>query len=308
MNSLYCYASWPSPTVIISDGPYGLRLFSGDTDEPHTLPQWYEPHIRAWSEKASPQTTLWFWCSEIGWAQVHPLFEKYGWKYVHVNIWNKGIAHAAGNSNTKTLRQFPVVSEICVQYVRDVKINNLTLKDWLRNEWRRSGLPFSDANKACGVKNAATRKYLTADHLWYFPPPREFELLATYANKHGKSEGRPYFSVDGIRHLTAEEWASYRSKFHCEIGTTNVWNVPPLNGKERIKAAGKSLHLNQKPLELFELIIKASSSIGDVIWEPFGGLCTAALASYKLERKCFSAELNKRFYNIAVRRLYNARR
>ena len=47
------------------------------------------------------------------------------------------------------------------------------------------GCPFAKANEACGVKNAATRKYLTGDHLWYFPPPDVFQRLVDYANTHG---------------------------------------------------------------------------------------------------------------------------
>ena len=63
------------------------------------------------------------------------------------------------------------------------------MQRWLRYEWGRTGLPFSKTNDACGVKNAATRKYFTKDHLWYYPPPKAFEKIAEYANKHG-SEGR----------------------------------------------------------------------------------------------------------------------
>ncbi|MYK91287.1 MAG: hypothetical protein F4026_03915 [Synechococcus sp. SB0669_bin_8] len=36
----------------------------------------------------------------------------------------------------------------------------------MRAEWRRTGLPLYRANEACGVKNAATRKYLTQPQFW----------------------------------------------------------------------------------------------------------------------------------------------
>jgi DNA methylase len=303
---LNLYETWESPTVIISDGAYGLGLFKGDPRTPEGLMQWYEPHVKAWSEKATPQTTLWFWNSEIGWATVHPLLVKHGWKYVSCHIWDKGISHAAGNSNTQTLRKFPVVTEVCVQYVKEAQVNGLTLRDWLRSEWKRSGLPFSKANEACEVKNAATRKYLTADHLWYFPPSDAFEKLAIFANRYGCSEGRPYFSLDGVNPATAEEWAGMRSKFSCKHGITNVWNEPSVNGSERLKSGSKSLHLNQKPLKLIELIIEASSGVNDLVWEPFGGLCTAAIASHKLRRRCVSAEIQRDFYELAMTRLHEA--
>jgi site-specific DNA-methyltransferase (adenine-specific) len=81
-DSLGFYQSWESPTVIISGGGYGVLGFEGDTSDHFGLPEWYEPHIAAWSRAASPITTLWFWNSEIGWASVHPILEKYGWRYV----------------------------------------------------------------------------------------------------------------------------------------------------------------------------------------------------------------------------------
>jgi hypothetical protein len=85
-DSLQHYANWEPPTVIISDGAYGVLSFEGDTSDHIDLPNWYEPHIAAWSQAAMPSTTLWFWNSEIGWAAVHPLLEKYGWRYVNCNV------------------------------------------------------------------------------------------------------------------------------------------------------------------------------------------------------------------------------
>jgi len=42
---------------------------------------------------------------------------------------------------------------------------------------------------------------------------------------------------------------------------------------------------------------------GDVVWEPFGGLCTTAVACHRLERRCYSAEVDPDFYTLAVSRL-----
>lgn len=60
-------------------------------------------------------------------------------------------------------------------------------QDWLRAEWQRTGLAFNQANEACGVKNAATRKYLADNHVWYFPPPDVFDRLVAYANRQVES-------------------------------------------------------------------------------------------------------------------------
>jgi len=310
-NSLQCYSQWETPTVIVSDGAYGILGFEGDTSDHLDMPNWYEPHIKAWSKYATPQTTLWFWNSEIGWAAVHPVLERHGWRYVNANQWNKGKAHIAGNVNTAKIRRFPVVTEMCVQYVLEAKVNNVTLQQWLYSEWKRTGLPARLANDACGVKDVATRKYFDQGHLWYYPPPEMFQKMVDYANTHGAPEGRPYFSRDGSKPMTIEEWAGMRSKFYCPIGYTNVWDRNPLKGSERIRVpevSGKAAHLNQKPLDLMRLIIEASSDVGDVVWEPFGGLFSAALAAKRTERRAFAAELDPTYYQLGVARFATPQR
>ena len=306
-DAMEWYDAWPTPVVIVSDGPYGLGSYPGDLPTPDGLAEWYLPHVEQWSRRSSPQTTLWFWNSEIGWATAHPVLAAHGWKYRACHVWDKGKAHVAGNANTKTLRMFPVVTEVCVQYVREPEFDSngkrQTVKEWLRSEWFRTGLPFRLANEACGVKNAATRKYLTTDHLWYYPPADAFEGLAAYANEHGDPRGAPYFSANGKEPITRDEWDGMRAKFHCEYGITNVWRQPPVNGRERLRADGRVAHINQKPLRLLETSIRASSDEGDVVWEPFGGLCSVAVAAHRLGRQWYSAEVNESFYAAARRRL-----
>lgn len=300
------YDKWNSPIVIISDGPYGVKGFKGDLFSPEGLDKWYEPHIAKWTEKSTPQTTLWFWCTEVGWATVHPILDKYGWEYRACNVWDKGIQHVAGNTNTQSLRQLPVVTEICVHYIKkpifSLNGNAVTMKDWLRHEWKRTGLPFSKTNEAAGVKNAATRKWFTDDWLWYMPPAESFEKLVEYANEHGMASGRPYFSMDGKKSVTKEEWEKQRAKFYCPMGVTNVWAQPPVNGVERVKDGLKAVHLNQKPLNIIKMLIEISSDEGDLIWEPFGGLCTGAIASHELKRSYVAAEINKEIYDAAMKR------
>lgn len=303
-NSLQMYENWPAPTAIVSDGAYGILGFEGDTSDHLGIPDWYEPHIAAWSMAALPCTTLWFWNSEIGWAAAHPILEKHGWRYVNCNIWNKGTGHIAGNVNTQKIRRFPVVTEVCVQYVFAARVSGLELKEWLLKEWKRSGLPLKRANDACGVKDAAVRKYLDQGHLWYFPPPEAMERMCEYANAHGRPDGRPYFSLNGISPVTGAEWQMMRSKFYCPHGVTNVWERNAVRGEERIKTTdGKAVHLNQKPLDLMTRIIESSTDVGDVVWEPFGGLFTGSLAAHLAKRRAFAGEIDSTYFQYGVERL-----
>ena len=307
------YSEWPIPVCIVSDGPYGLTGYPGDLPKENGLADWYRPHIKSWTEKATSETTLWFWNSELGWASVHPVLLEHGWEYRACHIWDKGPGHIAGNANSKTLRKLPVTTEVCVQYVKEARFDGMTMQQWLRHEWQRSGLPFRLANEASGLANAATRKYLTADHLWYFPPPKAFAAIAAYANAHGDKKGRPYFSADGKKPISAKEWEKQRAKFNCPVGVTNVWQRPHVGGSERINGARqtmrwkyKSLHGSQKPLELVDTTIRVCTDRGDVVWEPFGGLCPAAVSSWRSGRACRSAEIIPEFYRAAVQRLREA--
>lgn len=322
-DALRAYAKWPTPTTIISDGAYGVRGFNGDTTDEHGLADWYRPHVEAWAVHATPATTLWFWNTEVGWARVHPLLEDHGWDYVETITWDKGVAHIAGNVNGNTIRRFPVVTEVCVLYQRKFEVPGLDgpmpVQQWLRHEWQRSGLPLYLANEACGVRNAATRKYLTQDWLWYWPPAEMMERLATYANERGTPSGWPYFSLDGQNAITAKEWERLRYKWHHTHGLTNVWSRPPLHDSERLKGTlrraaprvykpteGSSAHLNQKPLEFMERLVRAVTDTGDVVWEPFGGLASASVAAVALGRQAYVAEIDKDFAKLAAERLRTA--
>jgi hypothetical protein len=317
---LDAYRGWPVPASIISDGAYGVRGFRGDPTGPDGLAEWYRPHVEEWSRAAHPATTLWFWNTEVGWATVHSLLAASGWDYVQTVTWDKGLAHIAGNVNGKTIRRFPVVTEVCVLYQRRFEINGpdgpMPVQQWLRHEWQRSGLRLYKANEACGVHNAATRKYLTQDWLWYWPPGLMMERLATYANDHGATSGWPYFSLDGKAPVTAKAWDSLRYRWSHSHGLTNVWSRPPLHDGERLKGTMRraaprvykptgtsAAHLNQKPLEFMERIIYAATEPDDVIWEPFGGLASASVAAVALGRKPYVAEIDGHFARLAEERL-----
>jgi DNA methylase len=309
-DSLNFYTKWDTPTCIISDGPYGLGKFPGEPNTPEALPVWYAPHIAAWSNMAATNTTLWFWCSEVGWAMVHPVLELNGWQYEECCIWDKGIAHVAGNCNSKTIRGMPVVTEVAVRYTKKNLLRNssgelISIKEWIRAEWLRSGLPMSKSNAACGVKNAATRKYLTQCHLWYFPPSDAMVNMANYCHRFGKPTFQPYFSIDGVTPLTEQTWDQMRAKWHHVHGVTNVWYEPAMHGKERIKTSEGYVHANQKPLSLITRQIQSCTDDGDVVWEPFGGTFSAMIAALRTGRKGYGCEINPDFYLFARSRLVN---
>ena len=84
-----------------------------------------------------------------------------------------------------------------------------------------------------------------------------------------------------------------------------MWTRGPLHGPERVRVpqiSGRAAHLNQKPLDLMRLIVGATSEPGDVVWEPFGGLFSGALACRQLGRRAFSCEIDPTYYKLGVGR------
>jgi site-specific DNA-methyltransferase (adenine-specific) len=309
------YDAWPAPDCIISDGAYGLGGFPGDPRDVGGLAGWYRPHVAAWTRRATPRTTLWFWNTEVGWATVHPLLVEAGWEYRACCTWNKGTGHIAGNVNTATLQQLPVVTEVCVHYRRPPFFRlrgtgpgpEIPLQQWLRSEWARAGLTLHEADVACGVRNAASRKYLTKDRLWYPPPDEALARMAAYADRHGDPAGVPYLSVAGSgRGATGGSWEEVRAAFHCPFGVTNVWEEPPVDRIERLRipdGKGRIRRLNQKPLRLVARTVALGTDPGGVVWEPFGSTCPAALAAHRQSRRCCSAESIGEIARAAVQRL-----
>ena len=103
--------------------------------------------------------------------------------------------------------------------------------------------------------------------------------------------------------MSGADWAKLRSKFVCPHGVTNVWDRPAMRDEERVKSPeGRAVHLNQKPLDLMERIIEASSDRKDVLWEPFGGLFSASLAAARLGRRAYAAEIDPTYFAYGMRR------
>lgn len=309
------YPAWPRPTVIISDGAYGIGGFEGDPSDVSGLCDWYRPHVDAWSRLAMPRTSLWFWNTERGWAAVHPLLESDGWEYVQTVIWDKGMAHVAGNVNGRTIRRLPTVTEVSVLYRRPptvpvTGVGDVPTNEWLRSEWGRAGLTMHDADVACGVRSMASRRYLAADDAWTMPPGSMLERLADYARANGGDDGgRPFLSLDGTADPPdPDAWDRLRPVWNHRHGLTNVWERPPLSGAERVRVhgSGSAAHPDQKPLDLMDLQIRLTSDPGDVVWEPFAGLASASVAALGSGRFPCAAEPDPLYHGLASRRLEDA--
>lgn len=79
----------------------------------------------------------------------------------------------------------------------------------------------------------------------------------------------------------------------------NVWDFP----RVRFKMDEYENHPSQKPEALLERIIRASSNVGDLILDPFGGSFSTGAVAKRLSRRSVSIEKNEAYIKIGLRRI-----
>ena len=71
----------------------------------------------------------------------------------------------------------------------------------------------------------------------------------------------------------------------------------------RYPCGSRKYHPTQKPVNMFQELILASTKEGDVILDPFIGSGTTAIAAIREKRHFIGMELNKEYYDIAIKRV-----
>lgn len=79
----------------------------------------------------------------------------------------------------------------------------------------------------------------------------------------------------------------------------NVWNFP----RVRYRMPEYENHPTQKPINLLERIINASSNVNDWVLDPFSGTFTTSYVAKKLNRRSIGIEINEEFTKIGLRRV-----
>jgi len=175
--------------------------------------------------------------------------------------------------------------------------NTNELLDWYEPHiavWTQRALPGTSLWLWNTHAGWATVHTLMAEYGWTLQGVNVWDKGAPYAI--GKNRTSAFPSVTEV----CAHYVIDPSKVKFQGGPTdsNVWREAPPSRAERIRAVP-----GQKPIRLMDLIIEASSAPGDVVWEPFGGACTAALRAYVLGRLSFCAESDPHLFALACDRI-----
>ena len=80
----------------------------------------------------------------------------------------------------------------------------------------------------------------------------------------------------------------------------SLWDdIPPIGSQAKERVG----YPTQKPLALLERIIKASSSPGDVVFDPFCGCATTLVAADRLQRSWVGIDISSKAAELVVSRI-----
>lgn len=93
-------------------------------------------------------------------------------------------------------------------------------------------------------------------------------------------------------------WKGKKRKLN-DLGIPDVLRFKKPWGKERVFPT-------QKPVELMELLIKQSTQPDELVFDPFMGSATTAIAAHNTGRRCITLEKSSRVFEIGLKRINDA--
>ena len=110
-------------------------------------------------------------------------------------------------------------------------------------------------------------------------------------------EGEPYKCKQG------KQTGVYGMKNNRNIITNNDGGRYPLSYIKFKSTNGKNKHPTQKPVKLFEYLIKTYTNKNEIVLDSVMGSGTTAVACMKTDRKFIGFEQEEKYYNITLKRL-----
>jgi site-specific DNA-methyltransferase (adenine-specific) len=132
-----------------------------------------------------------------------------------------------------------------------------------------------------------------------YPPPENGWAVSLETMKQMDKEGRVYFPAKKTQRLQRKR---YLDELEGETVDTLWDDISPINSQAKERLG----YPTQKPLELLERILAASSNEGDLVLDPFCGCGTATHAAEKLHRKWIGIDITHLAIGLIERRLKDA--
>ena len=278
-----------SQDLIIADPPY-YKAINEKWDKQWRTEQEYLDWCKLWFDECvrTLKPTGSFYCYgnfDILSKQKVLIFDKKLNFRQNITL-NKGLKSIAGRTSDK-LRMFPTASEQLVFYV--VKNDNGTrVNEYLRSELNRFGIA-NDVNKHFWENGWAKQGSNIASH---FFGNNEQNCLPTI-EQYQRLQTTGYFQK---QYSELEElYLQDRFTFNLPYATTDVWDFTP----DKVRYG----HPTQKPQDICQRIVKASSNEKDNVLIPFAGSGSEIVACEELKRNWTAFEIENSYIEIVNKRL-----
>ena len=165
---------------------------------------------------------------------------------------------------------------------------------WHYNKWTNTASYFQRNHDT--IFWYAKSRHVSFNKQYVEPTRRQIELRRAGYNT-GRQGGRKILRVydrekaaDQIRKADEEGRAVYYVDEPLKgAPVPDVWNIPALNGQAKERTG----YPTQKPLALYERMIKASSNPGDIVLDPFAGCATTCVAAEQLGRQWIGIDIRE---------------
>lgn len=182
-----------------------------------------------------------------------------------------------GGRKTSTYKMFPTVTETLWFFNYNSKP---FIKEFLKERQKSLNLTSLQINQQLGVK-------VNGGGVWSLYTGNN--ILAQVPTKEMWSRLQKVLEFN----MPYEEIGQ---TFNIEMGYTNVWTDINFYSEARI-------HSTQKPVQLIERIIKASTNEGMVVLDPFMGSGSTAIAAINLNRNFIGIEKNEDYVKLSLQRI-----
>lgn len=283
--------------LIIADPPYfGVVKDEWDNqwkNDYNKFKDWIEKIIIEFERILKVSGSVYFYGWFLNMLPLYDVINKYFFIRQNITI-HKGIKSIAGRTSNK-LKMFPTATEYIWILTKQDTIGKLKdgtsiidpMHEYLNKARTEAGLSLKDINKIWRhPENSGTAGHKFLDKSQPQPMSKEkYEQL------------KPYMNLP----LTYEEmiytYESRRIKFNLPQGVTDVWEIDFYKDE-------RWGHSTQKPLELCDRIIKASSDEGDLVYIPFAGSGSEIVSCINNKRNYIATEINNKYItNIIIPRI-----
>jgi len=289
----------PNNTVslILTDPPYHAtqkKNIYGDTQfkKDDEYINWMEEISIEWRRILKPNGSLYCFCDSSMSARLEVMLSKRFNILNHI-VWTKpnqpGFDGWKGKMNKESLRQWYGHSEriIFCELAKDGNLHRSSFGELLKKKRTEAGLSGNKLTELTGAygkvnHGGAVSNWETGRNI---PSREQYKKIKEAILSTGKVDFMPEYE-DAIRPFIISKNVEY----------TDVWNfesVRPYKGK----------HPAEKPQDMLNHIIMASSYEEDIVLDCFSGSGSTALAAKRNNRKCISIDIDMHWTDYTEKRL-----